>query len=329
MAKVLLADDSVTIHKVVEIILAARGYDVLAVDNGREALDVAGSFRPDVLLADIDMPGLNGYDLATQLKQNPDTKDVAVLLLAGAFDHVDQSRARKAGAVGSLVKPFESDELLNKLEKVLGSKAEKPAEEAEEAEVLEVEGLEQPAEEIDEEGEVLEEVTLAGEGEEAFDLGLEAVDEGPELTPVEEEGIAFEGEEFAEPEEELAPVEAAEAEPAWAESAKQQAPSGPTASPEAIADAIGDAVREQLPNFLSGADIKAALLEAMSEKIEETVEKVLWEIVPELTEKLTKTALDDSMKTLAKEIQTVIWEIIPEIAENIIKKEIERIRKES
>jgi CheY-like chemotaxis protein len=85
----LLADDSVTIQKVVAIVFAGEDYRITAVDNGEDALARARESRPDIVLADAVMPRMNGYELCQALKADPQLADVPVLLLTGTFEPFD------------------------------------------------------------------------------------------------------------------------------------------------------------------------------------------------------------------------------------------------
>src|SRR5438105_544094 len=101
MAKsILLADDSITIQKVVAMTFANEPFDVTAVDNGEDAVVKARALHPDVVLADVVMPRRDGYDVCRTLKSDPDTANIPVLLLAGAFEVFDEARAREVGADG-------------------------------------------------------------------------------------------------------------------------------------------------------------------------------------------------------------------------------------
>ena len=117
--KLLLADDSITIQKVVELVLAEEDFQIKSVSNGEDALNLLGTFRPDIVLADIEMPKVNGYNLCDKIKKNPSTSHVPVILLAGAFEPVDEELARQVGADDTVIKPFESQELISKINAAL------------------------------------------------------------------------------------------------------------------------------------------------------------------------------------------------------------------
>src|SRR5512140_3123285 len=117
--KLLLADDSITIQKVVELVLAEEDFEIKSFGNGEDALQALSTFTPDVVLADIDMPKINGYELCEKIKQNPKTSGIPVILLAGAFEPIDEELASKVGADDSVIKPFESQELISKINSAL------------------------------------------------------------------------------------------------------------------------------------------------------------------------------------------------------------------
>jgi CheY-like chemotaxis protein len=106
--KLLLADDSVTIQKVIDLTFADEGVQVIAFGNGREAIDSIEEAAPDVVLADVFMPLMNGYEVCEYIKQNEKLKHIPVMLLVGSFEPFDEAEARRVGADDILTKPFQS-----------------------------------------------------------------------------------------------------------------------------------------------------------------------------------------------------------------------------
>lgn len=119
--RILLADDSVTIQKVIELTFMDEDYEVRAVSNGDEAVKLLSEMSPDFVIADVHMPGANGYEVCRKAKQlRPGTP---VLLLVGTFEPFDEAQARSAGADSFLKKPFDSQELLQRVEELMAAKA--------------------------------------------------------------------------------------------------------------------------------------------------------------------------------------------------------------
>ena len=106
--KLLLADDSVTIQKVVDLTFAGQGVEVISAAEGASAMEKILEFSPDLVLADVNLPGLNGYELCEMIKQTEALRRTAVILLVGSFEPYDEERARFAGADDFLTKPFQS-----------------------------------------------------------------------------------------------------------------------------------------------------------------------------------------------------------------------------
>jgi len=117
--KILLADDSVTIQKVVELTFAEGDYEVTSVGNGRAALEKLKESRPDILLCDIIMPEVSGYEVAEFVKGNPVYSAIPVILLTGTFEPFDEEKARLSGADTFITKPFDSRMLVEKVESLL------------------------------------------------------------------------------------------------------------------------------------------------------------------------------------------------------------------
>jgi len=113
--KLLLADDSITIQKVVGIIFASEDYELTIVNNGDAALAKAREVVPDVLLIDAVMPGKTGYEVCEGIRRDPALKGIPILLLTGAFEPFDEGKARQCGADDFISKPFESQHLIDKV----------------------------------------------------------------------------------------------------------------------------------------------------------------------------------------------------------------------
>ncbi len=331
--KLLLADDSITIQKVVELVLAEEDFQIKSVSNGEDAINLLSSFQPDIVLADIEMPKVNGYNLCEKIKKNPATSHVPVILLAGAFEPIDEELAREVGADDSVIKPFESQELISKINAALTMVSA----EAEEASVSEGEEAVEAVEEAgmfaeSEAAEAVAEEAVSAEGLEDDLWSMEEVPEAAEEA-VEEQGI-----------EEAFDIMAETSAPAFVPEPKP----GPVreeraAQPDIRGVAISEAgmpskeellrrfdkiVDERVSSLLSGLDIRDALLSALMPSMKDAVEKVLWEVAPELAEKVLKEILKSSVSSLTREVEKVIWETVPDLANTMISREIEKIKSE-
>lgn len=118
--KLLLADDSITIQKVVNLTFADEGIEVISVSDGNSAMDKLREDLPDLVLVDINMPGLNGYEICEKIKQSENGKKTPVILLVGSFEPFDENEARRVGADAYLTKPFQSiSQLVEKVNDLL------------------------------------------------------------------------------------------------------------------------------------------------------------------------------------------------------------------
>jgi CheY-like chemotaxis protein len=127
--KILLADDSITIQKVIELTFSDEDFEVVTVSNGRLAIEKVQEVRPDLVLCDIIMPEKDGYEVCDFIKKNAATSQIPVLLLTGAFEPFDQERASRVGCDGFLAKPFEPQTLIAKVKELLnqaGGRASAP-----------------------------------------------------------------------------------------------------------------------------------------------------------------------------------------------------------
>ena len=120
--KLLLADDSVTIQRVIELTFADEDIHVTVVGDGRQAIERMRADRPDIVLADVGMPERDGYEVAAFIKGDPQLAHIPVILLTGAFEPLDEDRARLVGCDGVLVKPFEPQMVINRVRELLSGR---------------------------------------------------------------------------------------------------------------------------------------------------------------------------------------------------------------
>ena len=148
--KLLLADDSVTIQRVIELTFADEEVQVIAVGDGKQAIERIEADRPDIVLADVGMPERDGYEVAAFVKNTPHLSHIPVLLLTGAFEPVDEKRAREVGCDGVLAKPFEPHMVITRVKELLagataGSTAQMPGPQVDAASATPAAGPEIPA----------------------------------------------------------------------------------------------------------------------------------------------------------------------------------------
>jgi len=165
---ILLADDSPTIRRLVRQTFADGNYEIVEVSNGEAAIKRLDDLKPSIVLADIYMPGKNGYEVCSHVRNHPTLGDIPVVLLVGAFDAFDEEVARQSGATANITKPFEPGALIELVKSLV------PVEEEPEPEPVQM-----PVQMIDEEDRV-------GEPEPEIELKLEEETPAPapEPTPV-------------------------------------------------------------------------------------------------------------------------------------------------
>ena len=110
--KILLADDSPTIRRLVTQTFVDGKFEVVAVSNGEAAIKALEEVRPSIVLADIYMPGKNGYEVCAYVRNHATLSATPVVLLVGAFDAFDEQVARRSGATANITKPFEPGALI-------------------------------------------------------------------------------------------------------------------------------------------------------------------------------------------------------------------------
>lgn len=114
--RILLVDDNPTNLQVLLQTLSGRGYKLLIAKNGENALRIAAKAKPALVLLDIMMPGMDGYEVCRQLKENPDTHKITVIFLSALDDTKDKVRGLETGAVDFISKPFQAEEVIARVE---------------------------------------------------------------------------------------------------------------------------------------------------------------------------------------------------------------------
>jgi twitching motility two-component system response regulator PilH len=113
--KILIVDDSPTERHVLNDMLTKSGYEVMASDNGEDAIQKAKLLRPDLILMDVVMPGLNGFQATRAISRDPDTRAIPIILCTSKSQETDKIWGMRQGARDYIVKPVNRDELLEKI----------------------------------------------------------------------------------------------------------------------------------------------------------------------------------------------------------------------
>jgi CheY-like chemotaxis protein len=346
--KILLADDSITIQKVIELTFSDEDFDVVTVGNGRLALEKVTEIRPDIVLCDIIMPEKDGYEVCDTIKKDPSTSHIPVLLLTGAFEPFDQDRANKVGADGYLAKPFEPQALVAKVKDILGraparggarpaaaapapappapaptpppATAPSPPASSFAAAPARPAPAPAPAAEPEREAEFSfeaeEEEEEPARAAEAETEELTAEPE-PEEEPEREAEPEEEPEREAEPEFEVAAASVAEPEDDPARYAPTLPEPPPWERPATVSAVSNEtsfaAASPQAAPASAAPNPPAASVAAEVPVPTDMVEKIAQRVVAQVSEKL---------------IREIAWEVIPDLAEALITKEIERLKAE-
>ncbi len=119
MAKILIAEDERDIRDLVEFTLMYAGHEIVKASNGAEAVELAPSVMPDLILMDVRMPKMTGYEACRALKENDETKEVPVVFLSAKGQDVEMQAGLEAGAIAYILKPFAPDELTRRVAEIL------------------------------------------------------------------------------------------------------------------------------------------------------------------------------------------------------------------
>ncbi|KAA3636713.1 MAG: response regulator [Calditrichaeota bacterium] len=121
--KILVIDDDTTIVDLIKSILTKEGYPVFTANNGKDGLVKAGEIQPDLILMDITMPDMDGYQATEEIKKNPKLTDVPVVFLTGKSASEDGGKAFATGGAGYVRKPFNNQQLRDLVNLIMSSLA--------------------------------------------------------------------------------------------------------------------------------------------------------------------------------------------------------------
>ncbi|MCA9626581.1 MAG: response regulator [Myxococcales bacterium] len=117
--RILVVEDQDSIRKMIEALVRARGYEVVAVPNGAKGIDVATTEPPDIVLLDLMLPGqYDGFEVCRRLRANPTTKKVPVVIISALDDKESRGKASEAGATAYYTKPFSPIALLKEIDRL-------------------------------------------------------------------------------------------------------------------------------------------------------------------------------------------------------------------
>ena len=119
MSKVLIVEDSLTQRQMISDLLKGSGFMVAVVNDGIEALEQIGQTNPDLIIMDIVMPRMNGYELCRRLKSDPTTQNVRVIMCSSKGEEFDRYWGMKQGADAYIAKPFQPTELITTIKQLL------------------------------------------------------------------------------------------------------------------------------------------------------------------------------------------------------------------
>jgi CheY-like chemotaxis protein len=309
--KILLADKSITIQKVVEMLFSGKEYQVVCVSDGEAALSQATRSAPDVVLADMDLPRVDGYTLAARFKQIPNLAQTPVILMLSRDDVFDVVRARQAGILDKIAKPFESQDLIGKVKKALTAAPPRLAEPARTA------AAEQPR-------------SKQAAPSDIFDIIREAPSQADlrrAPAPPREESV-FEVEPEVEVEE---PV---------SREAERVLPVGQKAVEEMRAGlGLTERMEQAPPAFTSFESFGADAQEYAPSRPEPAAaapprrapERTMPQAPPAgLSDDMLRGVAAETVSRIAREVlEKVAWEVIPDLAERLIREEIERLKAET
>ena len=118
--KIVIVDDDENLRKMLKIRLEAKGYDAIEAESGEYALEIINKEKPDLILLDIAMPDMDGYEVCKLLKENEETKNIPIIFLTGLGGNLENKlQSLMVGGADYIQKPFDGNELLKRIKKIL------------------------------------------------------------------------------------------------------------------------------------------------------------------------------------------------------------------
>jgi DNA-binding response OmpR family regulator len=121
MTKILIVDDDVTITELMKALMMMEGHQPTTVNDSMKAIEVATEVDPDLIILDLMMPGLSGFELCEMMHQDPRFANIPTLVVSARDDPESKAKALRAGARDYLIKPFGVDDLIRKVKELTGS----------------------------------------------------------------------------------------------------------------------------------------------------------------------------------------------------------------
>jgi DNA-binding response OmpR family regulator len=124
MPRILIVDDEPNIVLALELLMKREGYEIRTVGDGERAVEAAGTFRPDLILLDVMMPRMDGFEVCQRIRADAALKDIVIVMLTAKGREVEREKGLALGADLYITKPFSTREVVRKVKELLASKSE-------------------------------------------------------------------------------------------------------------------------------------------------------------------------------------------------------------
>jgi CheY-like chemotaxis protein len=305
--KILLADKSITIQKVVEMLFSGKEFEVTSAGDGESALIEADRIVPDVVLADVDLPRIDGYTFAARLRQKPKFAATPVILMLSRDDAFDAGKGRNAGILDHIQKPFESQELIGKVKKAVSVAPPRMAEPAPRTAAAPAAAAPPPRQ-----------APAAPKPKSSVPSDIfDIIKEAPSQADLKRPAPAAEGLFEVEP--------VVEVQESFPREAERVLPVGERAVEEIRAGlGLGAAAPPEITSFDTlDTAAKSAREYAPPSRPQPSAPAA----GPAVSEDMLRGVAEETVTRIARDVlEKVAWEIIPDMAERMIREEIERLK---